>query len=363
MAKDILFSEEYVEGKERKLKDKELDEMAESISKDSFKEPKYEKEGGLFDVEKKREERKPVDTPFGKDTSGEKWEAPKEGTIKGYRSELEDVEYKQSVPMYAGTVDISEKQAAEIRAEREAKWKAQNKLPGENIIQGTYRKVTSNPLDVIAGAKGYASESKMKLEASTYGITPAEFEQKKAAGKLWEVKAWIDDRKKRALQQKKEEAYVKRIIGETRAVEATAAKREQQVAQAEIPKGGNKIVYFGSKNFGQSPIPVNAAGSHGDIRSRYLPGQQTGVATSLANSRLAMAQLRERAVPRGSSGVSIPSALMPNQQPQYMAGVPNTVVKLSANAGSRSVSKLGNFSHPTPGPTILQRLSAIRKRF
>lgn len=371
--KDIIV------GKKKKLSESELDEIAESITSFSPGEPeeKYTLDNvGLFDVAEKKEEkkeRKPVSTGG----LGE-WEPPKKGTEKGYRSNEEETEYKASLPIHSGTMSISDEQAEEIRKEREFKWKEQGKLPGETAIEATYRKVTTNPLDIITGAKGYASETKLKWEASKYGITPQDFKKLKEGGSITvqvtgpkggkravSVKGLhgaysaIMEGKKNEAMLKAQEAAIKQSEATTKSIGSSTATRYAALEQAQVPKGGHKLVQFGWKegSYGQEPIYMTQRGSHGAVRSQFVPNTGAGVKSSIARSRLGIAKMQQRALSGvGTGGIRAIQFLQPTPNVQR----PTIISKLSGKA-SNTMVRLPSLSQQRPGPSILQKLGFKRK--
>jgi hypothetical protein len=194
---------------------------------------------------------------------------------------------EQAIAKGKGDVDIEE----EVRGYRESK------LPKRGIT------------DTIVSAKGYWSEKKLKTEASKYGVTEKDFEQAKKEGKLSSVKLLVDQGKDREQERKNAKAREEKASAEAQHERMKAYGSQVKAEQADptVPKGGLRLVQFGTKegSFGQEPIYVNAAGSHGSIRERFLPGAQTGVATAMARSRLAMAEMKGRVVPRSEGKVAV----------------------------------------------------------
>lgn len=328
---EVLFSGEYVSGKEGKPSKEELKEITKSI--DSFsKEPRYEKklgdEGLFYTTEKEKKGKRP----------------PKEGDLgyynkdqPGYSSELEkgDVEL---IPLGRGDV-LGPARKEEI-IDKENLFKDKYGYPGQRIVEGTYRRVSNvNPVETVIGAKGYLSEKKLKLEASRYGITGSDFENFKNQGKLAIVKNIIDTGKSRELARKKDEAFINRSEAATRGIESSTTKRYAEVAriEAQVPKGGRRLVQFGTTNFGNAPIYLNAGNTHSSIRERYTPSTASGVQNSIQNSRFVLAQLRQNVVGGG-----------------YGVGNPKVTIVVSRLAGKNN--------GPTLGPSVLQKLSNFRRR-
>lgn len=249
----------------------------------------------------------------------------------------------------------------------------------KSVQDAQWRAVTSAPAGVVSSiiaAKGAASEAKLRWEASRVGIGQDEFnrylngEEYTYKGKdgrihtarrsLNDVKMLIDQGKAREATLKQQEAYRRKTDAETKALEAQAAQRyakSEQIA-AQVPSGGNRLVQFGWKegSFGngdENKLYVNSQGAHGQIRQRYMPGQATGVSTSLANSRLEIARMKSRVLGGAPSGsINAVHAL----QPSYGgANIPSTVLKLAGKTSS---------GYPTlnKGSPVLGKLSPFKKK-
>ena len=271
---------------------------------------------------------------------------------------------------------------------QDAEWKKVNELPGQVV------KYTAGvPGGIVQGAlkaKGYLSETKLKYDASKYGINPEQFDAmmnakeydekgnvigpkkfkmhfagpKGGKGYSKEVTAGeyianvVAEGKSKEMRLKTSEQAIKVSQATVKNIESSTAlryAREEQMAT--VPQGGRKLVQFGSGNFGQTPYYVNQADTHGAIRSQFLPGQMSGVSTSLANSRLEMARMKQRVLAGAGGNYGAVQALMPSQS-QNMAVISR--LSPSGNQGGRPPpygGGMGAFK-----PSVLTKLGAIRKK-
>ena len=392
----VLFTEgeSHARGTEDKPSDKELDSMLNDLypEKGEKKEPYkgYDLSGNKASEDPDRYART---RPAGSDRAfsglGDEYKEP-----KSQPGQYSNTPY-EGIPIANETMGQAQERE-EARAKREKEWAIEKKLPwespneadkrrqkeglskvakyeGESVINATYRNIKGtslNPVDMFTGAKGYASESKLKWEASKYGITPEDFEKYKAGkmlrgysrkgepiygGSLAEVKAIIDQGRSRAAGLKHAETLDKKTKAET---EALLAQATQRYAKAEVtnPKSVNKMVQFGANDFGQTPIYITG-GSHGAVRQKFLPGQNTGVSTSLAASRLEIARMKERVLSGG--GTNAVQLLQPRSN---IVGLPTAVSRLAGGKHVNSVSKLSPTGQYRMGPSILDKLSSFRKR-
>jgi hypothetical protein len=411
----VLFTEgeQHVRAEEDKPSKKEMDDILGDLypEKGEKQEPYkgFDISGNKVSEDPERFERTRqagsdrVGSGFGKD----EFKEPKE------TGEYRDVPY-EGIPEKPETV----KQAAEreeTRFKREQEWAVAKKLPWESTsdadkrrekeglskitkygdetaIDATFRSIKStslNPVDFITGAKGYASEAKLKLDASRYGITPAEFERLKAGGSslititgvkggktqrevvgLHGVYLAIQEGKKNELAIKAAEASIKKSAAETSNIQSSTASRyaaiDASAPAATIPKGGRKLVQFGWKegSFGQEPTYINPEGLHGQMRTGgkyggFVPRQGSGVASSLANSKLEISRMKQRVLSgAGGGSINAVQAMQPNSRGY---GAPSVINKL-AGSHSNSVSKLAPFGQPKLGPSILDKLSANKRR-
>jgi len=242
---------------------------------------------------------------------------------------------------------------------------------GDNVLDATFKKVEHgvknvplNPVDIATGAKGYASESKLKWEASKYGVTPTEFERmKNLPGGLVKIKEVVDIGKNRESGLKHAQTLDEKTKAETAALRAQAAQRfakAEQIENPQVPQGGRRLVQFGSTDFGQTPLYMNARGSHSQMRSQFIPGQASGVSNSLASSRLEIAKMKQRVLAGpNEGGVNAVQLLQPRAN---VVGLPSTVSRLAASSPrANPVSKLSMTGY-RPGPSILDKLSANRRK-
>ena len=392
-----LFSEEYVEAKEQKPREDKVDEMVESI----FSFPST----GLEHAQERQEkagkakgEPEATEYAYGPSEHYENKEAfkptPRPEAPRDSYKDLTEVLGKSggSIPLDSARYDntpyeglganmISEKEAGIRRKEREAEWVRAGKLPWESITEAERRRekeglkpvekypeeepmdavvrkvgrTSLNPIDAAVGAKGYLSENKLKYEASRYGITPEDFDKYKREGKLSTVKMIVDAGKQRELYQKGQEAREAKTRAETKGLTASTAKRyaETERIEATLPVGGRKLVQFGSSNFGQTPHYVNAAGTHGQMRSQFIPGQMSGVSTALANSRLEIARMKQRVLSGPGGNINAVQALMPQSD---STGI---ISRLAGNQGPKPPygGGMGVFK-----PSVLTKLGALRPR-
>lgn len=219
------------------------------------------------------------------------------------------------------------------------------------------------PGGVIA-AKGAMSEAKLKWEASKYGITPEMFENAKKQNRLDEVKDVIFSGKTKEAGLKHAQTLDEKTRAETAALKAQAAQRyakAEQMSSPEVPKGGRRLVQFGSTDFGQTPLYMNARGTHSQMRSQFIPGKASGVSNSLAASKLEIARMKQRVLSGPSEGgVNAVQLLQPKPN---IAGLPSTVARLAASSPrANPVSKLSPTSTYRPGPSILDKLSANKRK-
>lgn len=400
---DRSLSPEYVEAKEQKPQKGTVDKIVESIFANQPKEPEYKKESRFEPLQEKPPRETYADMGKGKekvayaDMGKEKvefaygdmrpsssYDTPRPTGLAEIPNETA-VKHEGDKRFYdARYIDSTEDILA--RDQREAMWKHEGKRPNESTLEATYRKVTAippgsfNPVDAAVGAKGYLSETKLKWEASKYGITPKEFDAI-ASGKgeyvigkdgnyklvkgrtLADVRGVIDQGRAREAALKRSEALNKESEAKVKSMASQATKRyaEAERIEATIPKGGRKLVQFGWEegSFGQVPTYVNAAGTHGQIRSQFVPDQAAGVKSAIARNRLVMAQMRATAVPRsyGRLEIRLPGGVpseggfgAPPPSPQ------RTIALLSPNKGYTPRSGYA------VGPSILQKLGAVRRR-
>jgi hypothetical protein len=301
----------------------------------------------------------------------------------------------EGIPTLGTSIDKDEEhtKAHEVaRIEREKEWKIAKKLPwestseadkrreeegydtkvtkypGEGAIDATFRNIKgavksipTNPIDVITGVKGYASEAKLKLEASKYGITPEHYERLKGTTE------GVDFIRETIGRGKSAEAGLKHAVSidektkaEAAALRAQASQRYAKAEQISQVPAGRKAIQFGSNAFGQSPIYITG-GSHGAVRQKFIPGQNSGVSTSLAASRLEIARMKERVLSGASgSGINAVRAMQPHAN---IGGLPSAVSRLAASSPrANPVSKLSPTGQYRMGPSILDKLSSFRKR-
>jgi len=278
------------------------------------------------------------------------------------------------------------------------------------------KKKKGNIIDSILATKAGMSETKLKFEASRVGIGVDEFEKLQREGNLQTVYKAIESGKERELLQKKLQAQTEKTEAQARNTESITEKREAQTGRAAVPKGGNRLVQFGSTGYGKNPIYLAQANSHSYLREKYTPNSATGVSRSLDASRSQMARLQESVVRRPTvvsqayPGVSTSSpairtspgsggghlvapphssppaasvqALRPNHglngtaiiptsmlalQPRIISGygIPLAVQRLGnmgnvPSAGDSSLSRLNPDSRGSTGNSILSRLSPRR---
>lgn len=201
----------------------------------------------------------------------------------------------------------------EVKAIEDAEWRKIGQYA--NVPKQVVETIAKAP-DAVVRAKGSASEMKLKWEASKYGITSDDFERlKKEPGGLKTVSMWVAMGKKsdQALQSEKAREEKNKALTEN--IRSSTVKRYAET-EARYPPGGRKLVQFGSTGFGQNPIYMNAYGTHGSVRSQYVPGQMTGVATGLANSRLEMARMKQRVLGGAGTRPDVVQVLQPTASPQ-----------------------------------------------
>lgn len=255
---------------------------------------------------------------------------------------------------------------ADIRRAKEGDFTKIERYGGETAPDATVRRIkqslsdpnTFNPFNAAQSAGGYIDENKLRLQASKYatqyGVSPKDWEKAKKSGDFSKIAQVVNAAKSREATIARTKAMDELTRAQAAATRAQASQRYAKAEQIETAaRPGGKLVQFGAKNFGQTPIYVNGHGSHGAIRERFLPAKGSGVSSSIANTRLVLAKMHQNVLGgRTGAGVHLPS-LASNVQVLQPRTTSPTV---------RTISKLSSFSQPKPGSTILQKLSFKKRR-
>lgn len=265
----ILFSETYAVGEEKRASEKELDEMASSIVANQPKERPYKESGGLYDVNTEDK------------VSQRVWEQEKR------KEDIARAKFEpESNYPFMPTPQVYEKPGREgvystavARYEKEPSQLERDMIHKEGVAPTAVK-------HIVGGARGlneFVSEQKLRFGAAKdLGISGKAFDMNSPA----ELKRTLDLKRKWQTDQKlstersqastaKERAYAKRAESESSLNEARARavlmqqSRQAALTQATLEQVSKKPVKFGSRNFGSEPIYIRGGIPITHPRDRY----------------------------------------------------------------------------------------------